>query len=261
MLHIQGAQVSRIALYPLKSLDGIDVPRAKVLPSGSLEWDRRWAMIDGLGNFVNAKRTPRIHELAAEFDLPRNQITVRHRDQAAAATFSLIDQTAELSRWLSQFFGIDIQLIENADVGHPDDLQAPGPTILSTESLQEVANWFDWPVAQARRRFRANIEVAASGPFWEDGLFGSQDEPVRFRIGPVVFAGSNPCARCVVPSRDPDTGVVLPRFTGDFAKRREATLPGWADRTRFDHFYRFAVNTRLASPGGWIAVGDVVEWL
>lgn len=258
MPNTEVAHVSRITLYPLKSLDGIDVPQAEVLPSGALEFDRRWSMIDGQGHFVNAKRTPRIHELSTDFDLVHRQITIGIRGHAIANTFSLTHQTAELCHWLSDFFGFEIQLTENADVGQPDDLQAPGPTIISTASLQEVASWFDWPIAQTRRRFRANIELTASAPFWEDRLFGPQDKPIRFRVGPVAFEGSNPCARCVVPSRDPDTGLVTPKFAVEFAQHREATLPAWADRTRFDHFYRLSVNTRPSSTGGRIAVGDVV---
>ncbi|TXT22540.1 MAG: putative Fe-S protein [Planctomycetota bacterium] len=232
-------QVSRITVYPVKSLDGVDVPQADVLPSGALAFDR---------------------QLAAEFDLDTVEITIRIRGQSAT-TFSLTQQTAELSRWLSEFFGSEIQLIENMDVGHPDDLQAPGPTILGTGSLQEVASWFGWPITQTRRRFRANIEVVTATPFWEDRCFGSPEQPIQFRMGSVVFEGSNPCARCAVPSRDPDTGEVFPRFAAEFAKRREATLPSWAERSRFDHFYRLSVNTRPDSSGGRIAVGDVVEIL
>lgn len=255
------AHVTRIALYPLKSLDGVDVSQVKVLSSGAFKGDRRWAMIDAQGNYVNAKRTPRLHDLAAEFDLARDQITIGHRGQLVAQSFSLTHQIEDLNRWLSDFFATAIRLIENTDVGHPDDLQAPGPTILSTETLLEISQWFDRPIAQTRRRFRANIEIAAPVPFWEDRLFGPPDRPVRFRIGPVVFEGSNPCARCVVPSRDPDTGEVIPRFAAEFAQRREATLPHWAARSRFDHFYRLAVNTKPVSTGGRISVGDVVEIL
>jgi uncharacterized protein YcbX len=254
-------QVFRITVYPVKSLDGVDVPQADVLPSGVLAFDRRWAMIDAEGNFVNAKRTPRIHELATEFDLARAEITIRSRGPSAAVTFSLIHETTELGRWLSDFFDTEIRLIENEEVGHPDDLQAPGPTILGTGSLQEVASWFGWPIAQTRRRFRANIEVSAVTPFWEDRCFGLLAQTIRFRVGSVVFEGSNPCSRCVVPSRDPDTGEVFSKFAAEFAKRRKATLPTWAERSRFDHFYRLSVNTRVASPGGRIAVGDVVEIL
>ncbi|NDC55027.1 MAG: molybdenum cofactor biosysynthesis protein, partial [Planctomycetia bacterium] len=49
--------LDRITLYPVKSLDGIDVETARVLPSGALEHDRRWRLVDLDGRVVNAKRT------------------------------------------------------------------------------------------------------------------------------------------------------------------------------------------------------------
>ncbi len=252
-------RVARLTVFPVKSLDGIDVSESRVLSSGALEYDRRWAIIDGQGVSVNAKRTPRLHELSATFDLVREEITIGLRDSLPGQTFSLVNQSAELSDWLSDFFEFDVRLEENNEVGHPDDLQAPGPTIISSDSLFEVGNWFGLTVEQARRRFRANIELSSAEPFWEDRLFGTASQPLRFRIGESVWEGSNPCARCVVPSRDPDRGVVWPRFSAEFMKHREATLPAWAERSRFDHFYRLAVNTRLVSSGGRIAVGDEVE--
>jgi len=114
---------------------------------------------------------------------------------------------------------------------------------------------------EARRRFRANLEVGGTEPFWEDRLYDEPGSVVRFRVGDVIFEGTNPCRRCVVPSRSSTTGEVTPGFAKTFADHRRATLPAWANATRFDHFYRFAVNTRLANDGGVIRVGDKVEIL
>jgi uncharacterized protein YcbX len=69
-------RVHRLTVFPVKSLDGIDVPSVRVLTSGALELDGRWAIIDQQGQFVNAKRTPRIHELSATFHLDRHEITI-----------------------------------------------------------------------------------------------------------------------------------------------------------------------------------------
>jgi hypothetical protein len=45
-----------------------------------------------------------------------------------------------------------------------------------------------------------------------------------------------------------------------FEARRYETLPYWATRSRFDHFYRLAVNTRpLPGATGTIHVGDDVQ--
>ena len=82
-------------------------------------------------------------------------------------------------------------------------------------------------------------------------------------LGAVEFFGQKPCQRCVVPSRSPESGEVIPRFTQIFCERREATLPDFAPRERFDHFYRLAINTSLASAGelSRLAVGDAVRVL
>jgi hypothetical protein len=83
--------------------------------------------------------------------------------------------------------------------------------------------------------------------FWEDQLFGEDERSVvRFRIGEVNFEGSNPCARCPVPARDPQTAAELVGFQKRFTDLRRETLPPWAPAARFDHFYRLAVNTRVA---------------
>ena len=85
---------------------------------------------------------------------------------------------------------------------------APGPTIVSQGSLQEVVRWFPGLTFEgARRRFRTNLELDMAEPFWEDRLFGGSDELKPFRIGNVSFRGHNPCQRCVVPSRDPESGI------------------------------------------------------
>jgi len=112
-----------------------------------------------------------------------------------------------------------------------------------------------------RRRFRANLEIGGVEPFWEDRLYARAGEALPFTIGELKLLGTNPCQRCAVPSRDPATGDVLPQFAKIFARQRERMLPGWAESSRFDHFYRLAVNTRPSaeSGGAIIKTGDVVE--
>jgi len=62
-----------------------------------------------------------------------------------------------------------------------------------------------------------------------------------------------------VPSRDPLTAEVTPAFSKHVAEQRAATLPDWAERSRFNHFYRLAVNTRVPQAAGrTIRTGDRV---
>ena len=61
--------LDRIEIYPVKSLDGLDLVECGVLESGALENDRRWRLVDMDGRVLNAKRSPVFHALRAEFDL------------------------------------------------------------------------------------------------------------------------------------------------------------------------------------------------
>jgi uncharacterized protein YcbX len=77
----------------------------------------------------------------------------------------------------------------------------------------------------------------------------------------VPFILNNACARCVVPSRDARTGDAIAGFQKRFAERRQATLPAGVDTRPFNHFYRLAVNTRLAPSaiGGVVRVGEAIR--
>ena len=250
------AVLGRITIFPIKSLGGVDVESVAVLPNGALENDRRFALVDAAGRFVNGKRTAVVHGIRAEYDLAH--MTVRLN---AAADFSLRDQQREIGQWLSSALDIACVFAENTAGGFPDDTDAPGPTLLSTATLDEVARWFPGlTCAETRRRFRANLELAGVEPFWEDRLVGPAGTKVPFQIGRLRWLGVNPCQRCVVPSRDSASSQVTPGFQKTFAAARQSGLKSWAPRDRFDHFYCLAVNTQLSAGQlpARISVGDAV---
>ena len=252
--------LSRIEVFPIKSLSGVSVERANVLASGALEHDRRFALSDGEGRLVNAKRTAGIHRISASFDLQAMSVQLgRHDSDAVAETFLLTENRPRIEEWFSEFFGEPIRLVEHADGGFPDDPDATGPTVISEATLKTVADWFAMSLDETRRRFRTNLEVTGTDPFWEDRLYAHPGAGRRFAIGNVEFAGVKPCQRCAVPPRDPKTGMSLAGFVAEFSRRREETLPEWAELRWFDHFYRLATNTVLQdSAGGFIQIGQSV---
>lgn len=253
--------LARILIYPVKSLDGISVHHAAFTPRGGLVDDRRWALFDDDGELINGKRMPRVHDVRARYDLDARTIELTVKATKAQQTFSLVDDVPALDRWFSDFFDVSVSLREAPDGGFPDDPDAPGPTVVSTATLSAVASWFPGlTVDEVRQRFRANLELDCPEPFWEDRLYANAGELLRFQIGAVQFDGTNPCQRCGVPPRDPETGKPWPGFAKQFSEHREATLPSWANASRFDHFYRLSVNTRVV-PGssGHVAVGDEVR--
>lgn len=252
--------LTRIDIFPVKSLDGVSVAQATVLGSGALRCDRTYALFDSHNRFVNAKRTATIHRLRTTFSEDGEFITIAVDDQPPAATFHLQQQRSNLEAWLSDYFQQPITLQANHDSGFPDDTAAAGPTVISTATLQTVADWYELTLDEARCRFRTNLEIDGVPPFWEDQLFSADGSPVRFAIGDVALEGINPCQRCIVPTRDAIAGTATQNFQKTFAQQRSATLPTWAPPQRFNHFYKLAVNTNILNQGEqFLRVGDSVS--
>ncbi len=250
--------LSRITIYPIKSLDGVSVQSARITSGGTLWRDREYALFDAEGNIVNGKRTAKIHLVRAAFDETLESVLLSA--QGEEAKFELGD--SKLEEWFSDYFGFRIKVRRNSETGFPDDLNAWGATLVSEATYREVATWFSGiSIEELRQRFRANLELSECEPFWEDRLC---DEPlctVPFQIGEVKYEGVNPCSRCVVPTRNPLSAEPTPKFQKHFAERREASLPAWASPEAFSHFYKLSVNTRVArtEAGKKICVGDVVQ--
>jgi uncharacterized protein len=261
--HLQPT-LAQITIFPVKSLDGTIVDRVQISSGGALAFDRRWAIVDERGKVVNAKRTAKIQTLRSRFDLERGLISLRTNVDFPEYTFSLIEDSIDLTSWLSQFFEFPVSIIENAVNGFPDDLDAYGPTIISTATLAAICDWFpDLDLTEVRRRFRTNLELSGVPAFWEDRLFTAPGTAVDFQLGAVRFQGINPCQRCSVITRDSRSGIATPNFQKIFTQLRQHDLPDWVNAERFNHFYRLAVNTQipLLEAGKFLDVGDGFEAL
>jgi uncharacterized protein len=249
------ATLDQIWIFPIKSLDGVQADRATFAPGGSLTNDREFALFDDQNKVINAKRTAKIQLLRSRFDLLERQVTLS-MEAGPGEAFHLDADRPRLNAWLSDYFGFPVHLAQNPTTGFPDDLNAPGPTVISTATLAAVADWFpDLSLAELRRRFRTNLELGQVPAFWEDQLFSADGSPVPFTIGSAQFEGVNPCQRCIVPTRDAQLAIPTAQFQTTFTAQRRATLPGWVAAGRLNHFYRLAVNTRVTA-GDRLQVGD-----
>ncbi len=246
--------IAGISIFPIKSLDSVSVTAATVLESGALKHDREFAIVDQKGNFVNGKRNAKVHLLRSHFESDFKILSLQIQGQKFV--FHLDEERTALEASLSDYFGFPVKLEQNSIAGFPDDTNASGPTIISTATLETVASWFPGvSVDDMRLRMRANLEIGGVPPFWEDQLFAQTGSSVRFQIGEVIFEGINPCARCIVPTRDAITAEAYPKFQKTFVTQRKETLPSWVESSRFDHFFRLSVNTKV--PAG--EVGKVLR--
>jgi len=245
----------------------VSVSEARIGPGGGLEHDRVWALYAADGQWVNGKRTTAVHPIRSAYAEGLKSVALSVPSdgrKVPTKAFAFPGDTAGASQWFSNYFEQPIT-VRHSPEGFPDDSIAYGPTIVSTATLEAVAALFPgMTLADARLRFRMTLEIDGVPAFWEDQLYGEEERSaVRIRIGEVNFEGSNPCARCPVPTRDPRTGEMIPGFQKRLSDYRRANMPPWIAEARFDHYYRLGINTRVAfaESGKLLRVNDPVVLL
>jgi uncharacterized protein YcbX len=246
---MSGITLSALTVFPVKSLRGIAVDRWQVTARG-LRMDRELMLVDARGVFVSQREEPRLALVTTE--LTGDRLVVRAPQQSAleialdrrsdarvpvtiwkdTVAAEPIDRAAD--DWFSRALGREVRLVRFPDDAHRQvDRQyarqgdavgfADGfPFLLASESsLADLSTRVDSPLAMAR--FRPNLVVAGSAPYAEDGWR-------RLRIGAVELELVKPCARCVVTTIDPDTGVAGLEPLRTLASYRNAggkVLFGW----------------------------------
>jgi hypothetical protein len=114
---------------------------------------------------------------------------------------------------------------------------------------------------ETRKRFRATIELDGIPAFWEDNLFSKKGIGIEFKLGHVTLIGMSPRARCVVPTRNPESGEVIHAFPKTFAKHRAQFLPSWSKLREYGHHYYLAVDCYIPPDeiGKSIQIGDKIK--
>lgn len=278
--------VARITIWPVAGLGGHDVEAARVLPSGALENDRRWRLVDVEGRPLGGLALRRLRAVRAEIDPVARTIGLSIAGAAGAetpgiaATFPLRPGPEGPCPWLSRVAGVETFLEERPEGGFPPDPFAPGPLLAATASLEEVRRWFGSSLVNVRGRLAVGVELGGvDGPFWEDTLacparhgslraegvcddgadpWGAVPPP---EPGSVVIGGALLTAVGVRElgedtAVDPDSDRPREHFREIFEAWRRRTARPDVDTTHWPHRYRFAVATVGDGRGGEMRVGD-----
>lgn len=255
-------RVSRINIFPVKSLDGFSLQEVIIAKGGCLLHDREFAMADETGKLIIGKTNPRVYLLRSKVDFERNEISLRHQDALEWHTFHLLSQKEQIEAYLTMHFGFQIKFHQEKTGRFLDIPDLSGITVLSQSSLETVTSWFDYlHVEETRNRFRASIELEGVPAFWEDQLFGEPGSIRIFQIGDVKVGGVSPRARCTVPPHHTKTGQVITGFQKMFASKRAACLPDWSLLKQYGHYYHMAVDCHLpdSETGKVIRIGDELQ--
>ncbi len=243
--------VSKIMIFPIKSLDPVYVSSARINKKGGLEYDRYIALFDEKGNILSRKREKKLYLIRSIYDM--EYLTVTLKCGGKVNTFNLND-TKGIGEFISEFLEYRVEAKKGF---FPDSIDTPGPTIIGRATLNEISSWFGINIDEMRLRLRTNIEIETEVPFWEDRLC-DKEKGVYFYIGNVLFKGVNISKRCNIPPSDPLTGERIEDFERIFVEKRKKTLPQWAKDECFKGFYRVAINTIVpeTEEGKKISVGD-----
>jgi uncharacterized protein YcbX len=255
-------ELSEIRVHPIKSLRGVAVDAARVLPAG-LEHDRRWMLVDDTGRFVSQREDARLARFGMELVevgyrvtsdedelvVPRTHAGPRVRVQVWSAELEAVVHAAggtffsdRLSRPLRLVYLPDDVVRRANERARPTDRVSFAdayPYLLIGQASLDLLNGRLGGAPLPMTRFRPNFVVTGSEPHAEDGW-------PRLRIGDVPFLGVKRCDRCVMTTVDP--------VTGEKGLEPLRTLAGYR---REDGKVWFGMNL-VPDAEGWVRVGDAV---
>jgi hypothetical protein len=253
--------LSKIRIYPIKSLDPVELTSVKI-GIRSLSGDRRYAMLNQYGSFINGKATGLVSQLQTTFDETLDYVTFKKRGSDDKAIFNLNSETDQIESYLSNFFSTKVNLIKNEEGRLMDIPDESAATVIAYETVQHLAEQLGDSVDTLRLRFRANLEISNVPIYWEERLANEDSEiGVPFLIGNVKMIGKNLRARCNVPPRNPLTGDTDKTFIKKMIDSRQKNIPSWSHVQKLGSLYHLSVDTFIpdSETGKQIHIGDLVQ--
>ncbi|HEY7016630.1 MAG TPA: MOSC N-terminal beta barrel domain-containing protein [Streptosporangiaceae bacterium] len=245
--------VSQLAVAPVKGMRMQSTGEVQLGPHG-ITGDREFLVIGADGELLQTGQTPALVHIEPAWDRARNLLTLRFPDgdvvrdtpePGAPAATRMYDGreipgriiTGPLSAALSGYLGRNVHLLKRAPehIGHDDQ----PVTLMSEASLRALAPEFNGTVPDSRR-FRMTITIAGTDAWAEHGWSGQQ-----VIIGEVIVRVIAPVPRCVVTTRNPESGATDARVLHALARLR-----GKNDIT-------FGIWCEILRPGQ-VCVGDAV---
>jgi uncharacterized protein len=222
-----GASVTIISLhsYPVKSARALDHATSALTERG-LPHDREWMVVDARGRFQTQRELPALARLEAavrddvlrltmdgeSIEVPLAPGGQPREVQIWQSTCLGDDGGDAAASWLSQRLGREFRLAHFNPLRPRFSDAAWTGTVTATTAFSDgypllVANTASLAELNARlqqplpmNRFRPNVVIDGLEPWAEDQLDELVADGVRLRL-------VKPCARCVIPTTDQQTGV------------------------------------------------------
>jgi uncharacterized protein len=232
--------VSQLAIAPVK---GMRLQRCAQIQLGrqGVRGDRDFLVVDQRCNLLQTARNPGLLRIEPSWEPARNLLALRFPDGSVvqdtpepgtAAVTRMYDGreipgrviSGPLSAALSGHLGRAVHLFKRAeDHLGSDDAQV---TLMSAASLHALAAEFGGTVPDPRR-FRMTITVTGTDP-WAEHSWGGQ----QVRIADTTLRVLEPVPRCVVTTRDPESGATDARILHALARlrgKKDITFGVWCE--------------------------------
>jgi uncharacterized protein YcbX len=211
-------RVSWLTIAPVKGL-ALRHPDEILLDRHGVAENRRFYLVGPDGQRVGARECGELFEVEPDYDAADNRLALRFPDGRVAEGEVRLGEPLETDFWgrpvrgrvvdgpwaaaLSEFAGRPLRLARSDEPGAGVDRgTARGPvSLVSDASLAELGRQSGAGGPVDGRRFRMLVGVDGCAPHEEDSWLGL---PVRIGEATVRFTGT--VGRCVVTTRNPDTG-------------------------------------------------------
>jgi uncharacterized protein len=225
--------LSKIWIYPFKSLPGIEVNDALLTNSG-VEHDRNWMLIDNTGKFITARENPQLFKFSISFNNEKQRLNVGYSLNNSFIHFPIQPESGEsldAELWgkqikvinpfkeVSDFFSEALQIkvkavyanqnsnriIESINTNRFRINLADGYPflILGEASINHLSIGYNESIDI--RRFRPNFVFSG-------GIAYEEDNWSQVKIGDNTFLCEKKCARCKVVTIDPDSTQFNPQI-------------------------------------------------
>ena len=210
------ARVARINVAPVKGMGLLHPDHVKLHLTG-IPANRRFFLIDHRGELLSGFDHGPLVSVMATYDAPEERLSLRFPDGSIVQGRALPDGepvTTDFhgrpvkghlvpgpwSEAVSGFVGEPVQLVRTDHDGAGSDVEHL--TIVSTESVADLAAHGRYEGLLDARRFRMDLELEGCEPFEEDAWAGR-----HVSVGDATIRVLRPVPRCRVTAQSPETGV------------------------------------------------------
>jgi len=258
---VTSPRVAWISFTPVKGLRVQELEETAVTERG-IPGDRAFFLVGEDGRMVNAKRIGALLSVVAEHDAAAGRLALRFPDGQEVADEVELGESEPV-----RFFGLTLQARPvagpfgaalSAHAGRPLRLVAAPPersgvdrgadgavTLLSRGSLERLREQSGASAPVDHRRFRMSFGIDGVPAHAEDRWRGR-----AVRLGEALVRVSGNVGRCVVTTRNADTGAV------DFETLHHLAV--YRRDVATSEPLPFGVHARVLEPGR-VRVGDAVE--